>query len=37
MVAIVKDSVIRVQSSTNECMTEIFLVSKNDEDQAKRY
>lgn len=35
MVEVLKESCIRVQSSTNEWMDCIFLVSKDDEEKAK--
>lgn len=35
MVEVLKDSVIRVQSSTNEWMDAVYLVSKDDEEKAK--
>lgn len=35
MVEVLKDSVIRVQSSTNEWMDAVYLVKKDDEEKAK--
>lgn len=35
MVTVSKDSVIRVQSSSNEWMDAVYLVSKDDEEKAK--
>lgn len=35
MVEVLKDSVIRVQSSSNEWMDAVYLVSKGDEEKAK--
>lgn len=35
MVEVLKDSVIRVQSGTNEWMDAVYLVKKDDEEKAK--
>lgn len=35
MVEVLKDSVIRVQSSSNEWMDAVYLVKKDDEEKAK--
>ena len=35
MVEVLKDSAIRVQSSTNEWMDCVFIVSKDDEEKAR--
>lgn len=35
MVEVLKDSIIRIQSSTNEWMDAIFLVKKEEEEKAK--